>query len=232
MHAHTTRDVPGPVAGVAGSEIADQPAPRDTDVEEAVATFLAARPRLLAIAYRIVGDAGEAEDVVQETWVRWQRTDRRAVTNPSGFLATTTSRLAINVRQSAWTRHESPVTPWLDDLPATDTAPEASAERSDAVRRALRDLLATLSPAERAAYVLRKGFGYPYPKLAATLHLSTPHARKLVSRAQARVGSARRRAVGHEAHRRLVRAFAVAATTGEFTALEALLSADVGRSTA
>lgn len=204
------------------------PASDDLDLDHAVVVFLAQRPHLFAIANKILGSASEAEDVVQETWVRWQRTDRRAVTNPPGFLATATSRLAINVLQSARTRHETAVTPWLENIADPTGSTESALERTEAVEMALHLLLERLSPAERAAYVLRKGFDYPYSQVSALLLLSTPNARQLVSRAHARLHSGARRPVSLHTRRRLARAFAAAARAGEFAELEALLSADVG----
>ncbi len=203
------------------------PAPSDIDFDEAVAVFLGQRPQLFKIAQRILGSASEAEDVVQETWLRWQRTDRRAVTNPPGFLATAASRLAINVLQSARTRHETAVTPWLENMADPTGGTESTVEVAEAVEMALHVLLERLSPAERAAYVLRKGFDYPYSKVAALLMLSAPNARQLVSRAHARLHSDVRRPVCLDTRRRLARAFAAAARVGEFAELEALLAADV-----
>jgi RNA polymerase sigma-70 factor (ECF subfamily) len=208
------------------------PAPSDIDFDEAVAVFLGQRPQLFKIAQRILGSASEAEDVVQETWLRWQRTDRRVVNNPPGFLATAASRLAINLRQSARIRHEMAVTPWLENVADAAATGETTAERTEAVEVALRVLLEKLTPAERAAYVLRKGFDYPYPKVADVLRLSTPNARQLVSRAHAGIHSRGCRPVDHDAHRRLVSAFVTAARAGEFNELETLLTADIRRSAA
>jgi RNA polymerase sigma-70 factor, ECF subfamily len=213
--------------------------PRDPGTElglaSAVAVYVAQRPRLFKIAYRILGSVAEAEDVVQEVWVRWQCTDRTLVNNPPAFLATATSRLAINVLQAARTRHEAAVTPWLEDL--ADSAahpgagPEATAERTEAVDLALHLLMERLNPAERAAYLLRNGFDYPYRKIAAVLHLGAANARQLVSRAHRRLHSPRRQPVSSETHRRLVRAFVSAAQAGEFAELETLLAADIARHT-
>jgi RNA polymerase sigma-70 factor (ECF subfamily) len=201
--------------------------------DPAVAVYLAQRPRLLRIAYRVLGDAAEADDVVQEVWLRWQRTDRTVVQNPAAFLATTTSRLAINVRQAARTRHESAGTPWLDEVAApaarADRAdgPEVAVERTEAAALALRLLLERLTAAERAAYVLRNGLDYPYGRISAVLDLSTANSRQLVSRAHRRLRSAHRQPVSAETHRRLVRAFLSASRAGEVAELEALLSAEV-----
>jgi RNA polymerase sigma-70 factor (ECF subfamily) len=187
------------------------------------------RPRLVTIARRVLGDVDDAEDVVQETWVRWQRTDVRTVTNPPGFLTTAASRLALNSLGSARVRYEVAATPALDVIADACSGPETTAERTEAVEVSMRVLLERLSAAERGAYVLRKGFEYPYPDVAAVLGLSAPNARQLVSRAGTRIHSAGRRPVRLEAHRRLVRAFLTAARTGEFAELEALLAADVRR---
>ncbi|SOD98752.1 sigma-70 family RNA polymerase sigma factor [Blastococcus haudaquaticus] len=216
--------------GAAGAEHPEPGAPRpprDDDLRQAVVVFMAQRPHLLATVRRILGSASEAEDVVQETWLRWQRTDRRTVANPPAFLATAATRLAINTIQSARSRREAPSTPWLDDvaLPAGDA--ESTAERAEAVELALRVVLERLTPAERAAYVLRTGFDYPYADIASALRRSAPNARQLVSRAHTRILSGAGRPVSAGAHRQLVGAFTAAARNGEFTRLEALLTAPV-----
>ncbi|MET9271574.1 sigma-70 family RNA polymerase sigma factor [Kribbella sp. NPDC003557] len=150
--------------------------------------FLQARPRLFRIARRIVGNPHEAEELVQDVWVRWQRTDRSGVADPQAFLATTVSRLAINLVQSARRRHETTVGPWLpDERVATGPDPQAHAEDQEAFAVAVQLLKDRLSPAERATYVLREGFGYPYRDIAETLRIGTPNARQLVKRARDRL---------------------------------------------
>ncbi|MFE6617677.1 sigma-70 family RNA polymerase sigma factor [Streptomyces sp. NPDC057740] len=193
--------------------------------DEATAVFVQARPGLLRIAHRIVQDAGEAEDVLQETWLRWQRTDRTVVLNPSALLRTTTVRLALNLVQCAWKRRESCASPWLPEPLDVDATPEAVAERHDAVERAVRLLMETLTPTQRAAYVLREGFGYPYDRIAELLGIGVANARQQVSRAQDRLTAHRvRRPVDAVAHRRLVQAFLAAARSGDLAPLEAVLS--------
>ena len=150
--------------------------------------FLQARPRLFRIACRIAGNRHDAEELVQDVWVRWQRTDRSAVTDPQAFLATAVSRLAINLVQSARRRHETAAGPWLPDERTTSGPdPQAQAENREAFAVAVQLLKDRLSPAERATYVLREGFGYPYRDIAATLRIGAPNARQLVKRARDRL---------------------------------------------
>jgi RNA polymerase sigma-70 factor (ECF subfamily) len=201
----------------------------DVDLQAAVAVFMAQRPQLITIADRILGSEGGAEDVVQEAWLRWQRTDRGIVDNPPGFLATATTRLALNVRQSARSRHERAFTPWLENVMGPVEAPGATVEREQEVESALRVLTEALTPAELAAYVLRTSFGYPYSEVAEVLRLNAPNVRQLVSRAHARLVSGRRRRVSLDGQRSLVRAFLLAARSGDLGELETVLTADVGR---
>lgn len=206
---------------------ADERLPGATKSDQAAEVFVSVRPRLIEIAYRILGSAGETEDVVQEAWLRWQRTDRSLVRNPTAFLATTTTRLALNVAQSARSRHETYAESWLLERADPTVGPEARAELGDEVEHAVLLLLANLTPPERAAYVLREGFGYPYQHIAEVLVLTNAHARQLVRRAHKRVCAGRRRPVNPIVHRRLVRAFRAAAGVGNLADLEQLLAADV-----
>jgi RNA polymerase sigma-70 factor (ECF subfamily) len=213
--------------------VAEQGRQADDDLRSAVDVFMAQRPRLLAIANRIVRSTAEADDVVQEVWLRWQRTDRTLVQSPPGFLATTTSRVAINVLHAARTRHETAVGPLLADVSDATTHaagddPQAMAERADDVGLALH-LLDRLSPSERAAYLLRHGFDYPYHRIAAVLHVSAVNARQLVSRAHVHLRTPRAQPSDVDAHRRLHDAFTVAARAGRLGELENVLAADVER---
>lgn len=198
-------------------------------LDDAVAVFVRVRPRLLGIAYRIVGSTTEAEDVVQEVWLRWQRTDRTAVANPHAFLATVATRLAINVRQSAWRRRETCVGPWFPE-PATtaDDDPAAKAERGEAVELAVLLLLGTLSPRERAAYLLREVFDYPYRQISDILHLRAANTRQLVSRAHGHLARNGHQQVAPDVHQHLLDTFLTAARAGDLHDLEELLIADAG----
>jgi len=157
---------------------------RESNVDDGLTAFLEVRPRLFGIAYRVLGCAAEAEDVVQDVWVRWQTTDRAAVRDAAAFLATATTRLAINVIQSARARHETCVGPWLPE--PEDTRPDArlGVERSEALERGVLMLLEKLSPVERAAYVLREALEYPYREIAGVLRLEVANTRQLVTRAR------------------------------------------------
>ncbi|MFC0552834.1 sigma factor [Planotetraspora thailandica] len=198
-----------------------------SELDAAASVFVTTRPRLFAIARRVLGDVGEAEDVVQETWLRWERADRSVVISPPAFLAMTTTRLAINVVQSARRRREMSVGPWLVETVDRSVSLEAEAERHEAVDLAVRLLLEKLSPAELAAYLLRKAFDYPYRRISDVLHLGEDHTRQLVRRAHEHIATGRRRPVAPAAHRRLVQAFLAAAQTGDLAELEQLLAADV-----
>ncbi|MFI7455410.1 sigma-70 family RNA polymerase sigma factor [Nonomuraea sp. NPDC049714] len=189
--------------------------------------FITTRPRLFAIAYRYLGDAGKAEDVVQETWLRWERADRTAVVNPPAFLAKTTTRLALNVIQSARMRRETFADTWLTERADGSAGIDVEAERHEAVDLVMRVLLERLSPAERAAYLLRKAFEYPYRRISEVLHLDAAHTRQLVRRGHERIESGRRRPVDPTEHQRLVQAFLAAARTGDLAGLEDLLAADL-----
>lgn len=191
-------------------------------LDVALEHFLAQRPHLLRIARRVTGDAGTAEDVVQEAWVRWQRADRALVKNPAAFLTTTTTRLAINVVQSARRRHEVGPGPADPVDPAQD--PTAPVDQTAAVEAALRALMARLRPPELTAYLLRKAFDYPYATIARLLRTSVDNARQLVRRGQQHIDGDRRCPVDAEAHRRLVATYLAASRRGRLADLEHLLT--------
>jgi RNA polymerase sigma-70 factor (ECF subfamily) len=191
------------------------------------ASFEAARPRLFGIAYRTLESAADAEDVVQDTWIRWQRTDRNEVRAAAAFLATTTKRLALNVAQSARARRETSTDPWHPEPVNVQADPTLGAERREALALAVRMLMEKLSATERAAYVLREAFDYPYRQISDVLATSEANARQLVTRARLRLaGEPRRRASAAE-QRRFIDAFVDAAQTGDLTTLEQLLAAHV-----
>jgi RNA polymerase sigma-70 factor (ECF subfamily) len=199
---------------------------RVDDLEEATAVFMSVRPRLFGIAYRMLGSASEAEDLVQETWVRWQTYDRAKVVNPAAFLAATITRLAINALDSARVRRETYIGPWLPEPVDTSADPYLGAERGEALEFAALLLMDKLKPQERAAYVLREAFDYPYAQIADILGATEPAVRQLVSRARKHMASERHVPASKSQQRELLTTFIAAARTGDMQALERLLAAD------
>src|ERR1700758_4181895 len=197
------------------------------EYDDGLSAFAGVRPRLFGIAYRMLGSAAEAEDVVQDVWLRWQSTNRKVVENPPAFLATTTTRLCINLAQSAHTRHETYVGTWLPEPVDTSSDPGLGAERSEALKLAVLLLLEKLSPTERAAYVLREAFDYSYDQIASILQMEEANVRQLVSRARKHIADGRRESVSSNEQRRLLEAFVTAAQKGDMAALEGLLAEDV-----
>jgi len=192
------------------------------------ASFERVRPRLFGVAYRVLGSRSEADDVVQDAWIRWQRTDRCQVRDPDAFLITMTTRLALTVGQSARMRHEVAGDRLEADAADLGDDPARVTEQAEALELALLTLLQKLSPTERAAYILREAFDYPHRQLAAVLGLSEANARQQVTRARIRLSSDRRRHVDAAEHRRLLDAFLAAAQTGDLASLERLLAGEDG----
>jgi RNA polymerase sigma-70 factor (TIGR02957 family) len=190
--------------------------------------FTSVRPRLFGIAYRMLGSAAEAEDIVQDVWLRWQQSaNRSTVENPAAYLATITTRLCINVAQSAQYRRETYIGTWLPEPVDTSADPGVGAERDEALKLAVLLLLEKLSPTERAAYVLREAFDYSYREIADILQMEEANARQLVTRARKHVVEGRRTSVSPGEQRRLLEAFVTAAQNGDMAALEALFAEDV-----
>jgi RNA polymerase sigma-70 factor (ECF subfamily) len=196
-------------------------------LEGATAAFLGVRPRLFGIAYRMLGTSAEAEDTVQDAWLRWQSTDRSAVRNATAFLVTTTVRLAISAAQSARSRRETYIGPWLPEPVDTAADPTLGADRAEALQLAVLVLLEKLSPNERAAYVLREAFDYPYCEIANILQLTETNTRQLLSRARKQIADKRRAQASSDEHRSFLDAFLSAAQQGDFTALKGLFTEDV-----
>jgi RNA polymerase sigma-70 factor (ECF subfamily) len=202
----------------------------EEDYERALALFADSRPRMFGIAYRMLGSVAEAEDIVQEAWLRWQQTDRTVVRNPGGFLTTMTTRLAINTAESARVRREHYVGPWLPEPVDTSADPTLGAERAEAISAAVLMVLERLPPRERAAYVLREAFAYDYGDIAEVLEISDTYARQMVSRARRHLAAEQPRPpepVDPVRHRALLEAFLVAARAGDLAALEQVLAEDV-----
>ena len=195
--------------------------------DNGLSAFAPVRPRLYGIAYRMLGSAAEAEDIVQDVWLRWQSMNRSAVENPPAYLATTTTRLCINLAQAAHTRRETYIGQWLPEPVDTSSDPGLGAERGEALKLAVLLLLEKLSPTERAAYVLREAFDYPYSQIAEILNAEEANVRQLVSRARKHIADGRCTSVSPGEQRRFLEAFIVAAQKGDMAGLEAVFTEDV-----
>jgi RNA polymerase sigma-70 factor (ECF subfamily) len=191
--------------------------------DDGLAAFLSVRPRLFGIAYRMLGSAAEAEDVVQDVWLRWQTTDRSLVLDSAAFLATTTTRLAINVMQSARSRREKHAGPGLPEPVDASADPERGAERGEGLEAGILLLLEKLSPTERAAYILREAFDYTYRDIAKALRLEETNARQVMTRARQHVADGRKMPANSTEQRRLFDAFMAATQTGDVARLEGTL---------
>ncbi|MFE9027819.1 RNA polymerase sigma-70 factor [Streptomyces iakyrus] len=201
--------------------------------ETATDVFEAHRPVLLGVAYRMLGRVADAEDVVQEAWLRWSGSDRTDVREPRGYLVRITTRLAVDRLRQIKARGETYVGPWLPEPYVTDfgdTVPD-TAERAvlaDSVSLAVLVVLESLSPLERAVFVLREAFGFPYADIAAMLDRGEPAVRQLAGRARKHVEERRPRYDVDPAQRRdLTERFLAAAADGDLEGLMALLAPEV-----
>jgi RNA polymerase sigma-70 factor, ECF subfamily len=194
-----------------------------------LAAFEAERSRLTAIAYRMLGSTADAEDVVQEAYLRWRDRADRDIASSGSYLATIVVRLCIDELRSARSRRESYVGPWLPEpLLIDDNAPAAAVELADSLSLAFLVLLEELAPVERAAFLLRDVFDYDYDEIAEMLGRGEPACRQLVSRARRRVGERRHRFdADAEEGRELAERFMTACGEGDLHGLLSLLAEDV-----
>jgi RNA polymerase sigma-70 factor (ECF subfamily) len=193
--------------------------------------FEVARPRLEAIAYRLLGSASEAEDAVQETFLRWQATDVGRIEVPEAWLTKVLTNLCLNQLTSARARRETYVGEWLPE-PLLDgdpmLGPADTAEQRESVSYAVLTLMERLTPNERAVYVLREAFDYPHREIAEILDVSESASQQIFHRAKKHLADGRPRAeIDAAAARRVVEEFLAAATTGRTEPLVKLLTADV-----
>jgi RNA polymerase sigma-70 factor (ECF subfamily) len=196
---------------------------------DTTATFNQLRPRLQAIAYRMLGSSAEAEEVVQDAWLRWHEADLERVDNTEAWLVSVTTRIAIDRLRSAKVAREHYVGTWLPEPLMADSpfSPEQLLERVDDVSVAFLALLERLAPEARAAYLLREVFDADYGEVAEALGKTEPACRQLVHRAKAQLKDQRPRyTVARETQLRLLRGFADAAVRGEFGALKSMLAQD------
>lgn len=200
---------------------------------ELALAFEERRPRLRAVAHRLLGSAAEADDAVQETWLRLSRSDADAIENLGGWLTTVVSRVALDMLRSRAARREvAPVVVGHDDDAVPEPAapgpgPADRAEEADAVGAALLVVLDALGPAERLAFVLHDVFGVPFDQIAGVVETSVPAARQLASRARRRVRGAGVPAADRAREREVVEAFLEAAREGRFERLLGLLDPGV-----
>jgi RNA polymerase sigma-70 factor (ECF subfamily) len=207
-------------------------------VSDPAASFEPHRRRLLGLAYRMLGSMADAEDAVQETYLRWHGVDRNNVSEPRAFLMTTTTRICLDMLTSARARREEYVGPWLPE-PVVDTAalaPDSRTELAEDLSVALLLTLDRLSPLERAAFLLHDVFDFSFREVAVALERSEAASRQLAARARAHVRAARPRGTTappvrpgemEAKHKQLLSAFAAATQAGDLEALTQMLASDV-----
>ncbi|HEX6704404.1 MAG TPA: RNA polymerase sigma-70 factor [Albitalea sp.] len=196
---------------------------------DATDSFTRLRPRMQGIAYRMLGSSAEAEEVVQDAWLRWHEADTDRLDNEEAWLVSVTTRLAIDRLRTAKVQREHYVGTWLPEPLLSDSplSPEQVLERADDVSVAFLLLLERLAPEARAAYLLREVFDADYGEVADALGKTEAACRQLVHRAKAQLQVERpRHTVARETQLRLLRGFADAAVRGEFAALKAMLAED------
>jgi RNA polymerase sigma factor (sigma-70 family) len=192
--------------------------------------FENSRPRLLGLAYRMLGSMADAEDVVQDTFIKWQGVDQGKVSNPEAFLTTVCTNCCLDYLKAAHRKRVDYVGPWIPEPLQTDagTDPEADLEKAQSLTTAFLMLLERLTPKERAAYLLREVFGKPYPEVAETLQMSEAGCRQLVSRAARFVRSQSARSVPTAQQQdTFLKAFMSAIETGSTEQLAVLLTDSV-----
>jgi RNA polymerase sigma-70 factor, ECF subfamily len=196
-----------------------------------VALFEAHQPRMFAVAYRMLGSASEAEDIVQDAWLRYAAADRDDLRSPEAFLTTIVTRLCLDRLKSARVAREQYIGPWLPEPILTDdrSRPDQSAALAESLTLAFMVLLETLSAEERAVFVLREVFEYSYAEIAEILNTTAANGRQLFHRARTRIAERRPRFESRRADKReLVGRFVSALQAGDAGALTSILAEDVG----
>jgi RNA polymerase sigma-70 factor (ECF subfamily) len=202
-----------------------------TENDPILRAFEEQRPHLRAVAYRMLGSTGEADDAVQEAWLRLDRSDAEEIENLGGWLTTVVARICLNMLRSRNTRREQPLDlhvpdPIVDPIDGTD--PEHEALLADSVGIAMLMVLETLNPAERLAFVLHDMFGVPFDEIAPLVDRTPDAARQLASRGRRRLQAADPESdVDFDGQREVVEAFVAAAREGEFDRLVNVLDPDV-----
>lgn len=196
--------------------------------QDNLAVFQAARPMLLGLAYRMLGEAAEAEDVVQDAYLRWERAD--SVDVPEAWLTKVVANLCLNRLTSARARREQYVGPWLPEpiVVTADFGPLETVEQRDSLSLGMLVVLERLTPPERLAFVLREAFAYSHAEIASVLQSDEAHARQLYRRARTHIAESRKRFTPAPSEaKRIVEGFFAASADGDVAALEKLLAEDV-----
>jgi RNA polymerase sigma-70 factor (TIGR02957 family) len=202
--------------------------PPGADRPDAASVFDEHRGLLTSVAYRVLGSVTDAEDAVQEAWLRWSGVDHSEVRDPRAFLVRVTTRLAIDRLRRARARREAYVGPWLPEPVLTGQDPSEDAAMAESISMAMLVVLETLSPLERAVFVLREAFGMPYSEIADVLGRKEEAVRQLARRARAHVHERRSRFDADQVEqRRVTERFLEATTTGDLEGLMAVLSPGV-----
>jgi RNA polymerase sigma-70 factor, ECF subfamily len=198
--------------------------------EEVARQFAELRPQLVGAAYRVLGSVADAEDAVQETWLRWAAVpdDRRSdVRDPRAYLLTVATRQALNRIRQQQSRREDYIGPWLPEPVSTERGPAESVEMAESVSMAMLVVLESLSPLERAAFVLHDVFGLSFGEVATTLERSEAAVRQLANRARGHVHSRRPEVVDRRRHEAVLDQFMEHLMTGDMEKFMALLAPDV-----
>lgn len=197
--------------------------------QERLERFEANRRRLFGVAYRMLGEASEAEDVVQDAFLRWERSD--SAVSPEAWLTKVVTNLCLDRLTSARAQRVSYVGPWLPEPVATGAGalgPLETVEQRESLSLGMLVLLERLTPPERAVFVLREAFGHSHREIAEILEVSEPHARQLYRRAQRNIAAERKRFTATaDQHRALLERFLAAAASGDVPTLERMLAEDV-----
>ena len=192
----------------------------------APADFEAQRRRLMGLAYRMLGSVAEAEDVVQDAWIRWSAADPAVIERPAAWLTTVTARLALDRLKSARRRRETYVGPWLPEPVLTSPGPEAAAEAADTLTLGFLAMLEVLDPVSRVVFLLTDAFGYPASDVSVAVGKSPAACRQIASRARSRIRQAKPSRPS-PADRALADRLLQAVASGDTGAAMALLSEDV-----
>ncbi|MFC1439104.1 RNA polymerase sigma-70 factor [Streptacidiphilus sp. N1-10] len=196
--------------------------------DEALLLFQQHRPVLFGIAYRMLGSAADAEDILQDAWLSWSRVDTAGVAEPRAYLARTVTNLSLNRLKSATVQRESYVGPWLPEPLVTGPDASGGVERAEAVSMAMLVVLESLSPLERAVFVLKEVFGFPYAEIAGMLDRTEVSVRQVGTRARSHVQARRPRyEAPAEVRRRATDEFLSACMGGDLNRMMELLAPDV-----